>query len=182
MAQMAMAKAQAELGAERAREQRDMTQAFLNMAQARKIASAPEEAQIQAQMDFMRLRIEALNTMTKAAAVDHKFHHTNSDMQMRQAELDAQHEAEGQTPPPPTVAPTPGPTGPFPLATAPPLAPAPMPAKPPASNGDLPPLPPPGSDPLMGAPGHAPPQGPAGSGLAPPPPTPMAPEGPGGSL
>jgi chaperonin GroES len=127
-AQMAIAMQQAQLGAERAKELRDQTQAFLNMALARKNANAGEEAQIDAQLEFMRLRIEAINSAIKstdssvrAAAVDHKFHQTRVDV--HQAAADHAHElamAEAQAPAPGTA--TPAPTGPFPEATAAPPA------------------------------------------------------------
>ena len=71
--QFAMAKAQAELGEMRASELKNQTQAFLNMALARKNANASEEAAIDAQLEFMRLHIEALNTANNAALIDHKF-------------------------------------------------------------------------------------------------------------
>jgi chaperonin GroES len=74
--QMAMQQQQAELGLTRAQELEHQTHAFLNMALARKNAGAAQEAQIDAQLTFMRLRIEALNAQTKAAGVDHKYHDT----------------------------------------------------------------------------------------------------------
>ena len=128
-AQMQMAMAQAELGKVRAAELKDQTQAFLNMALARKNASAGEEAQLDAQLEFMRLRIEAINSAIhsseaaiKAAHVDHKFHQTNVDQQ--QADAQRAHDlamATAQSPPAaPTAQPTPAPAGPFPEATAPP--------------------------------------------------------------
>lgn len=114
-AQLAMAKAQAEIGAERAKEMKDQTQAFLNMALARKNVNAQQEAFIEAQLDFLRLHIEALNTAVKAHVADT----TRSDSQMRNAIAHASALASGagdQTPIAPTavVEPTPGPTGAFP--------------------------------------------------------------------
>lgn len=127
-AQMAIAMQQAELGALRAKELNDQTHAFLNMALARKNANAGEEAQIEAQLNFMRLRIEAINssikaadTSIKAAHVDHKFHQTSENA--RESEAQRAHElamAVAQQPPPGTA--TPAPSGPFPEATATPPA------------------------------------------------------------
>ena len=128
--QLQMAMGQAQLGVERAKELKDQTQAFLNMALARKNANDQEEAFINAQLDFLRLHIEALNTQTKAAAVDHRFHDTN----MRNTQSEAQRAADeaenarqrahdmslAQMQPSPGM-PTPGPTGAFPT---PPDAPA----------------------------------------------------------
>lgn len=76
VAQMAMQKAQAELGRIRAAEQKDTTQAFLNLALARAKATAPEVESINNQLEFLRLHIESINATTKAAAIDHKFHET----------------------------------------------------------------------------------------------------------
>ncbi len=188
MAQMAMAKAQAELGRERAAEQKDLTQAFLNMSLARKNATAGQEAQIDAQLEYFRLRIEAINSTVRAAAVDHAFHATNLEHargMAKQAAEDAAAAVEaGGSAPPPYTPPTPGPTGPFPMETgnvpaAPPSAIPPR--QPPPSNADLPPLPPPGASPLEGAPGMAP-KPPAGGAPALGPsaaPAPMPMGGPG---
>lgn len=131
-AQLAIAMQQAELGALRAKELNDQTHAFLNMALARKNANAQEEAQIDAQLDFMRLRIEAINSSIKAtdstiaaAHVDHKFHQTNVDS--AQADAQRSHElamAQAQAAPPAPGEATPAPAGPFPAATAaPPVSP-----------------------------------------------------------
>lgn len=154
MSQLMMAKAQAELGRERAAEQKDLTQAFLNMALAREKATAQEQAQIAAQMEFFRLRIEAVNAATRAAMADHAFHKTALDHHrgMTQLALDA---AAPDTQTPVAASLTPGPKGPLPTnpgpqAIAAPPAPAPKPAP---DNSTLPPLPPPGADPLQGAPG-----------------------------
>ena len=116
--QLAMAKAQAELGAERAKELKDQSQAFLNMALARKNASAQEQAWIEAQLDFLRLHIEALNTTVNAAAVDHKFHDTGMKATTARAQMAAdqaaQQAAAAQDQSQSPDQPTPGPTGPFP--------------------------------------------------------------------
>ena len=129
-AELQMALGQAQLGVERAKELKDQTQAFLNMALARKNANAQEEAFINAQLDFLRLHIEALNTQTKAAAVDHKFHDTNMNAtqaaaQRAAAEAEAErqraHDMNMAAMQPAPGMPTPGPTGAFPT---PPDAPA----------------------------------------------------------
>lgn len=75
-AQLAMAKGQAEIGAIRAKELRDQSQAFLNMALAKKNASSGQEAFIEQQLKFMRLNIESINAQVRAASVDHAFHQT----------------------------------------------------------------------------------------------------------
>ena len=71
-AQMEMALKQAELGKMRAAEQKDTTQAYLNLAMARAKASGPEEQMIANQLDYLRLHIEAINATTRAAEIDHK--------------------------------------------------------------------------------------------------------------
>ena len=159
-AQMAMAHAQAELGRIRAAELKDETQAFLNLALARKNASAPEEAQIDAQLTFMRQQIEALNTLHRAAMVDHAFHDTNTRNALERAKIIASQKQPGDEPhvpdEPPVVQPAPGPTGPFPTATA---VPPPGPAVNKPAPGGLPGQPPPA--PLQG------PAGPGGDGFLP---------------
>lgn len=187
MAQMAMAKMQADLGETRSAEQKNLAQAYLAMAQARKAASGVELDQIEANLRAWEMRIESLNAaaraseaQTHAAAVDHKFHQTAADERMHAAGLEADRVANGGTPAPPLTLPTPAPSTPPPTISAQPPAgaPGPMPtvpggpALPPktASNADLPPLPPPGSSPLAGAPGapqpHA--QSALGAGGGPP--------------
>ncbi len=103
-AQMAMARNQAELGKTRAQELEAQTQAFLNMAKARQIVDSKQEGFIEAQLTFLRLHIEALNTSIKAAAVDHKFHDTNMWGTVEHAKALASQEAQ-----PGSAAPTPGP-------------------------------------------------------------------------
>lgn len=124
--QMDMAMKQAELGRSRAAEQKDTTQAFLNLALARKNATAGEEAHIDAQLDFLRLHIEALNTLTRASMADAKFHDINTRAAVAHAgRLAAGAEAaesQAEAPPQP-VLPTPGPAGPFPAAPSAPQAP-----------------------------------------------------------
>jgi chaperonin GroES len=141
--QMEMALKQAELGRTRAAEQKDSTQAFLNLALARKNASAAEEAFISAQLDYLRLHIEAVNSLNNAALIDHKFHDTNTRAALSHAQMladQAQSSAElaaqaGQ--------PTPGPTGPFPVSPpGPPAAPpTPAPSPAPSDGFGLPPAP-----------------------------------------
>lgn len=109
-AQMAMAKEQAELGRIRAAEQKDQTQAFLNLSLAKKNVSAPQEAFIEAQLDFLRLHIEALNTQVKAAAVDHKFHESRLQDVREHAKILAD-----QQPEPLDGQPASAPTGAFPV-------------------------------------------------------------------
>lgn len=118
MAQLAMAQAQAELGKTRASEQKDTTQAFLNLALARKNATAQEETMLQMQMDFLRFHIEAINAATRAAAVDHKFH----DSEMRDASRRAQDLAREQPGAPGAVQLQPDAQGPFPQANVQPPA------------------------------------------------------------
>lgn len=129
--QMAIAQAQAALGAERAKELKDQTQAFLNMALARKNANAGEEAFIESQLTYLRLHIEALNTQVKAAAVDHKFHDTGMRAAQAQAGLLADQHTQArdhahqrvmaamQSP----AMPTGEPSGPFPVPTSAPAGP-----------------------------------------------------------
>jgi len=97
IAQVAIEEKQSELGRTRAAELKDQTQAFLNMALARSKADDKESAWIEAQMTFLRLHIEALNTQVKAAAVDHKFHDSN----LRQTRDDARQAARTEPVPPP---------------------------------------------------------------------------------
>lgn len=95
--QLQQAMAQAQLGSERAKELKDQSQAFLNMALARKNANAQEETWLNAQLDAMRYHIEALNTTVKAASVVHKFHETHlSDAQTtaQRASEEAENEAQ----------------------------------------------------------------------------------------
>lgn len=125
--QMQMAMAQAQLGELRAKELKDQTQAFLNMALARKNANGQQEAFIDAQLTYLRLQIEATNAKTKAAdvvigahghALDvaHRYHQTHMDAAEAAAERAAQLAQ--------ATAPTPGPTGPFPAGdSAPPPGP-----------------------------------------------------------
>lgn len=114
MQQMEMALKQAELGKTRAEELKNQTQAFLNMALARKNASAQEEAFIEAQLSYLRLKIEAVNATTRAAQVDHAHHDTNVRAGTAAAKLMADRLPPVQSGEEPAF--TPGPTGPFPLA------------------------------------------------------------------
>jgi chaperonin GroES len=118
-AQLAIAMQQAELGKLRAGEMKDQTQAFLNMALARKNADTQQQAFIEAQLDFLRLHIEALNTTVKAAAVDHKFHDTNMRATTAHAQLLASGAGDSSQPSPADAEATPGPTGPFPTGGGP---------------------------------------------------------------
>lgn len=142
-AQLEMALKQAELGRLRAAEQKDETQAFLNLALARKNSASGEETWLDAQLEFMRLRIEAINSTVKAAAVDHKFHDTGLKHARDVAKMlvDAQQPSPGGE-----VQPTPGPTGPFPVPPqGPPAAAAgPTPGSPGGPTAGLTPLPNPG--------------------------------------
>lgn len=72
--QIAAAMQMAELGKARAQEQKDATQAFLNMAEARAKASQPEIEWIDNQLAMLRLHIEAVNASTRAMEADHKHH------------------------------------------------------------------------------------------------------------
>jgi chaperonin GroES len=145
LAQMAMDKAQAELGRERAAELKDQTQAFVNMSIARKNLTGEQQAWVEQQLDFLRYHIEALNVQVKAAAVDHRFAHTtmleasaNAD---RAAQV-AQAGEDGHVPPAPeptSVMPAPGPAGPFPQVNGP-TPPATPPAAP-AGPTSAPPVP-----------------------------------------
>jgi chaperonin GroES len=153
-AQFAMAMQQAELGKMRAAEMKDQTQAFLNMALARKNATAGEEAFIQAQLDFLRLSIESLNADTRSQALDHQRRSGMADMigdhmdrqhEARENALDRAHDmalnALETASAGPGAQPTPGPTGPFPQAPV--TTPGPAVTKP-APGG------PPGADALGG--------------------------------
>lgn len=142
MAQLEMDLKQAELGRLRAAEQKDQTQAFLNLALARAKATGPEEAFIEAQLDFLRLHIEALNTQVKAATVDHKFHATHLQDVQEHARILASQQPDTEDAGDAT--PTPGPRGPFPVAPGP--APQPVGAglgavAPSSDHSGLPPLP-----------------------------------------
>ena len=131
--QFAMAKAQAELGELRAKELKDQTQAFLNMALARKNADASSEAWIEAQLNYMRLNIEALNTANKAAEIDHRYHDTAARERMDSARhiaaagqqaRDHAHNIElAHTNAALSPQPQPGPTGPFPVPPSAPVGP-----------------------------------------------------------
>ena len=90
-----------------------------------------------------------LNTMIKAAAVDHKYHDTNMRAASEQAKLEAQSQAQ---PTPTPEQPTPGPTGAFPEAGTPPPGPAVNRPAPGGLPSDLPAEPP-------VAPAAPPPQG-----------------------
>lgn len=119
MKELAVQMAQAQLGAERAKELKDQTQAFLNMALTRKNASATEQAFIEAQLTYLRLKIEAVNATTKAADIDHAYHDTNTRAATARASM-LQGAAEAANPATAGDAGgdglTPGPTGAFPLA------------------------------------------------------------------
>lgn len=154
-AQMLMAEKQAELGRLRAAELKDQTQAFLNMSLARKNASAEQEAFIEAQLDFLRLHIEALNTSVKAAAVDHDFHATHLKDVQEHARILASQQPESDVG---SAAPTPGPSGPFPTPPGP--SPQPVsaglgPVASPSDNVGLPALPR-GPAPVLAGPGGGP--------------------------
>lgn len=141
---MAMQRAQAELGKLRAEELKNQTQAFLNMALARKNTDAKEEGFIEQQLTYLRLSIEAVNSQVKAAAVDHKFHDTNVDEATQHARMAheralAAMDAGGGGA---TAAPTQGPAGAFPLAPTTSAGPAinkPTPGGAPEPDDGLPP-------------------------------------------
>lgn len=88
-AQLAIQKAQAELGRTRAAEMKDQTQAFLNLALARAKASEPEMEFIGSQIDLLRLHIESLNTTVKAAEVESR----HRDRLMSRIQSDASRDA-----------------------------------------------------------------------------------------
>ena len=153
--QYEMALKQAELGRLRAAEQKDNTQAFLNLALARAKASGPEEAQIASQMEWMRLRIEAINALTRASAEEHTHHKAMIDAAGDHADriLDSVHRARESAIKAASLGaqPTPGPTGPFPVADAGPPQPLPgggnnggnvPPLAPSPGDTSIPPLPP----------------------------------------
>jgi chaperonin GroES len=73
-AQMALQKAQAELGEFRSLIQKNTAQALLFMAQARSASSDPEAQMAEHLLDMIRLHLEALNTTVKAADVEAKSH------------------------------------------------------------------------------------------------------------
>ena len=72
--QLALAKAQADLGELRSLIQRNSAQALLFAAQARSAATGPESEQIEKLLDMVRLHLEALNTANKAAEIQSKHH------------------------------------------------------------------------------------------------------------
>lgn len=138
--QMQMAMAQAELGKRRSEELKNQTQAFLNMALARKNTDAKEEGFIEQQLTYLRLSIEAVNSQVKAAAVDHKFHDTAVSEATDHARMAHEQVLAAMNGGAGGAAPTPGPTGSFPLAPTVGAGPAvnkPTPGAPPGA--DLPP-------------------------------------------
>lgn len=127
---------QAELGRTRAAEQKDATQAFLNLALARKNASAAEETFIDSQLTYLRMQIEAINATTRAAQVDHAFHDTNVRAATDRARLAFEQYQH--------INPQPGPEGPFPASPPgppPAIPPAPTPPAGPSDSYGLPPAP-----------------------------------------
>lgn len=79
--QMEMQTTQAQLGNIRSQEQKNMAQAVLFMSQARAHATGPQVEWFEQQLQLMRLRIEALNTTVKAAAVDAQVHGHNTRLE-----------------------------------------------------------------------------------------------------
>lgn len=75
ISQMAMAEKQAEISREQAADLKDRTQAYLNLALARKAADEQTQAFIDAQMRMLELHIESANSMIRAADVAHKAAH-----------------------------------------------------------------------------------------------------------
>ena len=142
---IAMAQVQAELGKTRSEEQKNLTQAFLNLALARKNATDAEMGQIDAAMTYYRLQIEAVNAETKQAMARHA--HLSTAMDFVSDHLDRMHDAAMQASQAMQQAaqPTPGPTGPPPSLGAAPAGPAvtkPAPGGPPADLApeDTPPV------------------------------------------
>lgn len=78
MLQMQMANAQAELGKKRAAEMKDVTQAYLNMALAKKAGGEADAAFIDRQLQVLQLQIESVNSQTKAAKVALDAHHAHA--------------------------------------------------------------------------------------------------------
>jgi hypothetical protein len=145
--QLEMANLQADLGRKRAAEQKDASQAILNLALAKKASSDSELGWFDQQLELMRGHLEALNTMVKAADVDAKFHGHNVHMKIAQAKAkEASDEGNGPAPggEPPVQPDVQGSV----RSQLPAMAPSP-------DNGGLPPVPPPS--------GGQPPPGPAGT-------------------
>src|SRR6185295_8439131 len=82
--QMDMAMTQANLGKARAAETKDVTQAILNLALARKNVDEAEMGRFDMMIQGYRTHLEALNTQIKAADVDAKFYGHNVKMQQTQ--------------------------------------------------------------------------------------------------
>jgi chaperonin GroES len=150
-AQAAMAMQQAELGKLRSEELKNQTQAFLNMALARKNATAQEEVFIQAQLNYLRLTIESINAETRARQAhrstfaDHMQRHADRMHSSRESALDRAHEMALSALEGSPATPTPAPDGAFPQAPVAPGGPAvtkPAPGGMPAPDmGPVPPLP-----------------------------------------
>jgi chaperonin GroES len=104
--QMAAAKEMAELGRIRAAEQKDATQAFLNLAEARAKSAVPETEWINNQLEVLRLSIEANNTIIKAADVEHKSRKSMANV--KESASNAANTARAGLP-----TPTPAPIGPI---------------------------------------------------------------------
>ncbi len=92
--QLEQANMQADLGRKRAQEQKDGTQAYLNLALARKAAGEASAGWIDQQIKAIQTHLEALNTTIKAADVDAKFYGHNVRMKMTGDEArEAAHES-----------------------------------------------------------------------------------------
>jgi len=87
--QLQMSMAQAQIGELRAKELKEQTQAFLNMALARKNASASEEAFIERQLEFMRLKIESINAETNSTVATVRAHEASARAHGQSADREA---------------------------------------------------------------------------------------------
>jgi chaperonin GroES len=92
--QMAMANAQAELGRKRAAEMKDQTQAYLNMAMAKKAAGDASAAWIDQQLQYLQLKIESVNAQTKASKVAFDAYHQHATRQTESAHRNADRTAD----------------------------------------------------------------------------------------
>lgn len=133
VAQIALMMKFAELGRERSAAIKDQTQAYLNMAMAREKVAGTQQAQLDSQLEFMRLQIEADNTRVKWASVMHDHYATNMDAldsAAQRAHEQALTQMGGSSDGQPAATPETPPKGPFPLVSGPtpssaPLTPAP---------------------------------------------------------
>lgn len=145
-AQVEMAQKVAELGRTRAAEQKDATQAYLNLANARNVSDEATRHWIDSQMEIMRIHVESLNATLRAREIDLKaedLDHRRHDTHLRTASADADRLAAPRNPGqrrPRTVLRTREDPGEF--AVGGPVGAGVQPMAPPPGNQGLPAIPP----------------------------------------